>query len=148
MKRAYLNSDRGFTLVETLLSFCVSLMIISSLGVFGTIKLALKDEYIDNTMHGAIYQIANTLITARNITCGATLEFEDGDGDINRIFLDGNSLVKTPGYVIYTNDISFAEFFVEDNLIFLEVEKKGIKHIFLIGCDYPVEVEDYENTGQ
>lgn len=148
MKKTCQNSNKGFTLIETLLSFCVSLIIISSLGVFGTVKLALKDQYIDNTLYGAIYQIANSLITARKITYGTTLEFEDRDGDINQIFLDGTSLVKTPGYVIYTSGISTAEFFLEDNLIFLELEKQGRKNIFLIGCDYQVEVKDYENSGQ
>ncbi len=146
MKRICLNSNDGFTLVESLLAFGISIIVISSLSIFGTLKLSLQGKYIDNSLNVAIYQLADTLVTARNISYGTTLEFEDSQGDVNQIFLDEDVLVRTPGYVIYTKNISRIEFYLQDNLIYLELEKQGKIHTFLVGSDYQNEVESDETA--
>lgn len=142
MKQNWPHSIKGFTLIESLFSFSVTLVIVSSLGVFATIGLSLNGEMIDNTLNGAVSQLATTLITARNISYGSTLSFEDEVGSISDIFLDDGKLVKTPGYVIYALDISDVNFYVEDNLIYLKIQKDELDHTFLIGCDYPREVDE------
>ena len=147
MRKISQSSNDGFTLIESLLSFGITLIIVSCLGVFGTIKLVLRDDKIDNTLYPAISQLALTLITARNIHYGTTLEFEDGQGDGNRVFLDGDSLVKTPGYVIFAKNIDAIDFYMENNLIFLEVDARSKKQIFLVGCDYQTE-ETYDQIEQ
>ncbi len=136
MKLRLLNLSDGFTMVELLLSFSITLMIVSLLPVFGSLTLINHDFSVGSNLEAGLIQLGNDLVTARKIQYGARLIYQDHTGQENQIRLDGDRLIRTPGYVVYCSNIEDIRFYVSDSLIYLQLKTQGQNNIYLVGSDY------------
>ncbi len=136
MKLRLLNLSDGFTMVELLLSFSITLMIVSLLPVFGSLTLINHDFSVGSNLEAGLIQLGNDLVTAREIQYGATLIYQDHTGQENQIRLDGDRLIRTPGYVVYCSNIEDIRFYISDSLIYLRLKTQGQNNIYLVGSDF------------
>lgn len=136
MKLRLLILADGFTMVELLLSFSITLMLVSLLPVFGSLASINHDFMIDTNLEVGLAQLGNDLVTARKIQSGSTLIYQDHTGQENRIRLDGDRLIRTPGYVVYCSKIENVQFSKSNRLLYLSLQTRGKKGIYLIGSDY------------
>lgn len=136
MKARLTSGSSGFTMIEQLLAFSITLMIVSMLPVFGTLVLVNQDFELDSNLETGLAQLGNDLVTARKIQYGSTLVYQDPSGQENQIRLDGNRLIRTPGYVIYCSEIEEISFYEVNQLIYLSLATDGHQNTYLVGSDY------------
>lgn len=135
-------SKNGFTLIEVLLSFFITSLIVINCSMFyRTLYFSKKASTIDTSIENGIATLSKELITAHNIEYGSSLNYENDKDEKCQVILKNNRLVLTPGYNILCNNIQNVSFKGQDDFIRIDLQHNNLWYSYIIGSDYEIKNE-------
>lgn len=82
-----------------------------------------------------VYQLTNTLHSATFSEFGNELVYKNENNDFT-ISLHDHRLVKQPGFTIFISDVEDVYFYVEEQLVYMDLTMDNYQTTFLIGSHY------------
>lgn len=141
-RRGFRKYDKGFTMIEVLMSLSITLIIVLNCSLFFKV---LKNNQIqnsfDNSIENGIATLSYELMTGHDFTYGSELTFSNEKDEVFTVGLNESRLVITPGYNILCHDIQNVSFYNERGLIYIDYYFHDQKYTYMIGSDYEIKEE-------
>lgn len=127
------KNNKGFTLVETLIS--LSVILLSTTIVFQVVKAMNRIEFNDYLSDDliAIKQMRLLFATMQEIECDDEILYFLYHDEEGEIIVDQNKVYKTPGHEILIQNIEEGYFEEEDSCVYITIKRKSEKR-YLLGC--------------
>lgn len=130
-----MDHQRGFTLIETLLSLSICLLIVFNVtSIIQLVNVKYKN-YNEDLAIGA-KEVADYLSTANEVNIDDNLTYKDIKGKQHFIKYDNNRLVKVPGYEIIIDNIEDASIDKEGDYLYLKIIRGRKSYNYLVGDLY------------
>lgn len=133
-------------MIEVLLSLAITSIILLSLtSLFQFVRYAYtphtenqEDIYI------ASKQCSQYTLGSSYVEVGNIYRFINLEGEETTIFYDQGRLVKKPGYEILLFHIDDVNFYIEDDLIYMNIERDHKNYVFLLTYAFLESEEENE----
>lgn len=125
----------------------MSIVLIITTSVFSMYRIIVHSQNIDETDEDifiAAKQVSQYTLGTRYVELSNNYTYLDFEKQQMTFSLNGNRLVKTPGFEILLTDIDDLRFYEQDSFVYMEVKRNDKEYQFLINKAREVKNETEE----